>query len=75
MNEVIIENVSKKINIKPSQIKAVINMISEGATIPFMARYRKEVTGNLNEDELRLIETEVNYQTNLNILDLLKSQL
>jgi len=65
MNEVIIENVSKKINIKPSQIKAVINMISEGATIPFMARYRKEVTGNLNEDELRLIETEVNYQTNL----------
>ena len=40
-------------------------MLSEGATIPFMARYRKEVTGNLNEDELRLIETEYNYMVNL----------
>lgn len=67
MNEVIIENVSKKINIKDWQIKAVIGMLSDGATIPFMARYRKEVTGNLNEDELRLIETEVSYQTNLQI--------
>lgn len=66
MNDVIISNVSKKINIKPEQIKAVIKMLGEGATIPFMARYRKEVTGNLNEDELRLIETEVSYQTNLN---------
>lgn len=65
MNEVIINRVSEKINIKESQIKAVIKMLGEGATIPFMARYRKEVTGNLNEDELRLIETEVNYQNNL----------
>ncbi len=66
MNDVIINEVSKKINIKESQIKAVIKMLSEGATIPFMARYRKEVTGNLNEDELRLVETEYNYQVNLN---------
>lgn len=66
MNEVIIKKVSEKINIKESQIIAVINMLNEGATIPFMARYRKEVTGNLNEDELRLIETEYAYQTNLN---------
>lgn len=65
MNEVIIKKVSEKINIKESQIIAVINMLNEGATIPFMARYRKEVTGNLNEDELRLIETEFAYQTNL----------
>ncbi len=65
MNEDVINKVSSKINLKPSQIKAVINMLSEGATIPFIARYRKEVTGNLNEEELRLIETEYNYAVNL----------
>lgn len=65
MNEEVISKVSKKINMKEYQIKNVIGMLSEGATIPFMARYRKEVTGNLNEDELRLIETEYNYMVNL----------
>ena len=65
MNEEVIKKVSSKINLKDYQIKNVINMLSEGATIPFMARYRKEVTGNLNEDELRLIETEYNYMVNL----------
>lgn len=65
MKEEVIDKVSSKINLKPSQIKAVINMLSEGATIPFIARYRKEVTGNLNEEELRLIETEYNYAVNL----------
>jgi len=65
MKEEVISKVSKKINLKEYQIKNVIDMLSEGATIPFMARYRKEVTGNLNEDELRLIETEYNYMVNL----------
>lgn len=65
MNEEIIKKVSEKIKIKDWQIKAVVNMLSEGATIPFMARYRKEATGNLNEDELRVVETEYNYQVNL----------
>lgn len=65
MNEEVISKVSKKINLKEYQIKNVIGMLSEGATIPFMARYRKEVTGNLNEDELRLIESEYNYMVNL----------
>ena len=65
MNEEVISKVSKKINLKEYQIKNVIGMLSEGATIPFMARYRKDVTGNLNEDELRLIETEYNYMVNL----------
>lgn len=65
MNEEVINKVSKKINLKEYQIKNVIGMLSEGATIPFMARYRKEVTGNLNEDELRLIEEEYNYMVNL----------
>lgn len=65
MNEEIISKVSKKINKQEYQIKNVINLLSEGATIPFIARYRKEMTGNLNEEELRLIETEYNYAVNL----------
>lgn len=65
MNEVIIKTVSELINIKPKQIEAVINLLSEGATIPFIARYRKEVTGYLNEDEIRTVEDAYNYQINL----------
>ncbi len=65
MNEVIINEVSKIINIKPKQIEAVIKLLNEGSTIPFIARYRKEVTGYLNEDEIRTINDSYNYQLNL----------
>ena len=65
MNEVIINEVSNIINIKEKQIEAVIKLLNEGATIPFIARYRKEVTGNLNEDEIRTINDSYNYQLNL----------
>ena len=65
MNDEVIKSVSEKINLKENQIRVVMNLLSEGATIPFIARYRKEVTGNLNEDELRLIESEYNYAVNL----------
>ncbi len=47
------------------QIKTVLDMLSEGATIPFIARYRKVETGNLNEDQIRAIEEQYRYQTNL----------
>ena len=65
MNNEVLSKVSNKINLKENQIKVVMDMLSEGATIPFIARYRKEVTGNLNEDQLRLIESEYNYAINL----------
>ena len=65
MNNDVIIKLSNKLGFKESQIKVVMDMLKDGATIPFMARYRKEVTGNLNEDELRLIETEYNYMVNL----------
>lgn len=65
MKEELVKKVSQKLNLKDYQIKNVIGMLADGATIPFMARYRKEVTGNLNEDELRKIETEYNYAVNL----------
>ena len=65
MKEEVISEVSKKIKLKEQQIKVVMDLLGSGATIPFIARYRKELTGNLNEDELRLIESEYNYAVNL----------
>ena len=61
----IIDKLSESLKIQVKQIEAVLNLLSEGATIPFIARYRKEVTGNLNEDQIRAIEEEYNYQVNL----------
>ena len=65
MNEELIKKVSELLNVKVSQTKAVINLLNEGATIPFIARYRKEATGNLNEDEIRTINETYEYQQNL----------
>ena len=53
------------LNLKKEQITEVLNMLSEGATIPFIARYRKDKTGNLNEDQIRAIEEQYKYQNNL----------
>lgn len=53
MKSEILETVSKNLNISKEQIKVVINLLSEGSTIPFIARYRKEVTSYLNEEQLR----------------------
>lgn len=65
MNETIIKELTKELNIKDTQINAVLKLLSQGATIPFIARYRKEVIGNLNEDEIRTIEESYRYQENL----------
>lgn len=65
MNKEIIENLSKDLNIRVSQIEAVLGLLEEGATIPFIARYRKEATGNLDEVEIKNISDVYNYQLNL----------
>ena len=65
MNEVIIKELSNELNKNESQIKSVLELLMDGATIPFIARYRKEATGNLNEDEIRTISQTYNYQLNL----------
>src|SRR5574344_2084858 len=63
--ENIICDLSKILNIKVEQINSVLKLLSEGETIPFIARYRKELTGNLNEDQIRTIESEYSYQVSL----------
>lgn len=50
---------------KPGQVKAVLNLLGEGNTVPFIARYRKEMTGSLDEVQIRLIEERYNYLMNL----------
>ena len=64
-NEKIIKEISNSLNIKDSQVIATLNLLSEGATIPFIARYRKEATGALSEDEIKSIEEVYKYQVNL----------
>lgn len=65
MEEWIIKNLAASLNLKEQQINEVLTMLEEGATIPFIARYRKERTGNLNEDQIREIEETYKYQNNL----------
>ncbi|MBA4406345.1 RNA-binding transcriptional accessory protein [bacterium] len=55
--------ISKELNVQEKQVNSVINLFGEGATVPFIARYRKEHTGGLDEDYLRQIEDRLNYLT------------
>lgn len=65
MNEIVIEELSSEINIKINQIKAVLTLLEEGSTIPFIARYRKEATGALDENQITKIEEKYRYYNNL----------
>ena len=60
-----IDVLAKNMGIKTSQVEAVLNLLKEGATIPFIARYRKEATGSLDEEQIRTIEKEYTYLENL----------
>ena len=65
MNEIVIEELSSELNIKINQIKAVLTLLEEGSTIPFIARYRKEATGALDENQIAKIEEKYRYYNNL----------
>ncbi len=65
MNNIIIEEIAKNLNLKVKQVEVVLNLLSEGNTIPFIARYRKELTGSLDEDNIRSIDEVYQYQQNL----------
>ena len=61
-----IENtLEKELNLSNWQVKKVINLIDEGNTIPFIARYRKDVTGSLNDETLRKFDERLKYLRNL----------
>ena len=61
----IFKYLASELKLEEKQIEEVLNLLNEGATIPFIARYRKERTKGLNEDQIRIIETTYKYQKNL----------
>ena len=65
MNQDIILEISNNLNIKPKQVETVLTLLEEGNTIPFIARYRKEATGALDEEIIRSINEVYLYQVNL----------
>ena len=65
MNEDIIKEISIDLNVSVKQVESTLKLLSEGNTIPFIARYRKEVTGNLDEEQIRKISDVYEYQVNL----------
>ncbi len=65
MNKQIITEISKQLNIKETQTNAVLKLLEEGNTIPFIARYRKEATSSLDEEVIRQISEVYTYQVNL----------
>jgi uncharacterized protein len=61
INDALLGKISREQNIRVPQIRAVLQLIDGGATVPFIARYRKEVTGGLDEEQIRAIYTEWDY--------------
>ena len=65
MNSEIIKEIANNLNIKDSQVESVLKLLEDGNTIPFIARYRKEATGNLDEEVIRNINEVYEYQVSL----------
>ena len=61
----IFQIISSELNVKYKQVESAVNLIDEGNTIPFIARYRKEVTGGLSDEDLRTLFDRLNYLRNL----------
>jgi len=65
MNEMIIHEMVGELGVSKKQVEVVLNLLSEGNTIPFIARYRKELTGSMDEEMIRKVSEVYNYQENL----------
>ena len=65
MNEFIINEIANELNITVKQVETVLKLLEDGNTIPFIARYRKEATGALDEESIRKIDEVYQYQVNL----------
>ncbi len=61
----IIQSLAKELKLKKEQVEATVKLLDEGNTVPFIARYRKEVTGSFTDEVLRVLEERLNYLRNL----------
>lgn len=57
--------IAKELGVKPGQVESAVTLLDEGNTVPFIARYRKEVTGELQDEQLRTIKERIKYLRNL----------
>src|ERR1700743_2501078 len=57
----IVQRIATELSVQPRQVAAAVQLLDEGGTVPFIARYRKEVTGNLDEVQIRGIEEKLAY--------------
>lgn len=57
----IIQKIASELNVQIAQVDAAVQLLDEGATVPFIARYRKEVTGALDDTQLRNLEERLHY--------------
>jgi uncharacterized protein len=55
------QNIANELGVKLIQVEATITLLDEGSTVPFISRYRKEVTGGLDDTQLRTLEERLNY--------------
>ena len=65
MNEQIIQNIAKELNIQLDQVEHTLSLLQEGNTVPFIARYRKEATKGLDEEQILFIRKHFDYQNKL----------
>ena len=65
MNTEIIREITRHLQVRQYQVQAVLKLLEDGNTIPFIARYRKEATGALDEEQIKSIEEVYSYQVNL----------
>ena len=65
MNETIIKTIAEELKISVKQVNTVLEMLQSGDTVPFIARYRKEQTGALDEEQILYIEKQYKYELNL----------
>ena len=75
----IVSSIATGIHAKPEQVQAAVKLLDSGDTVPFIARYRKEVTGGLDDAQLRELESELEYRRGLEerrgtILESIRSQ-
>jgi protein Tex len=75
----VIQRIAEELSVNSRQVSAAVSLLDEGATVPFIARYRKEATGGLDDGQLRLLEERLTYLRELNerrktILDSIGSQ-
>ena len=55
------QRIAEELGVRPAQVIAAVQLLDEGATVPFIARYRKEVTDNLDDTQLRTLEERLGY--------------